>query len=197
MIVYDLETKRGVPDRKNPNIPGIEYCSGWDDCQGMGISVLCTYDTQRQKYAVFCEDNKQDFIDLVEREIRAGGKLVSYNGLSFDNRVVAACWKYNIMDEHCYDVLAEIWKAHGLAPKFNYPSHIGFSLDDMAAINGFGAKSGNGAMAPVMWQRGQIGSVITYCLEDVRLTTKLLRRAAEGKSLISSKTSREFVLCPP
>jgi hypothetical protein len=163
----------------------------------MGISVICTYDTQRQKYAVYCEDNKEDFYDLMSRETEKGGVLVSYNGLSFDNRVIEACWKWHVCQDNCYDVLVEIWTAHGLPPKYQYPTHAGFSLDDMAATNNFGAKSGSGAMAPVMWQRGQIGSVITYCLEDVRLTTKLVRRAAEGKTLISSKTGEQFMLRNP
>jgi hypothetical protein len=197
MIVYDLETKRAVPDRKLPNIVGIEYCQGWDDHAGMGIAVVCTYDTQKQKYGVYCEDNREDFYELVSREVDTSTTFVSYNGLSFDNKVIKACWNMFIPYSQCYDVLVEIWQAHGLGPTFQYPTHAGFSLDDVASTNNLGVKSMNGAMAPVMWQRGEVGRVITYCLEDVRLTTRLLRRAVEGKSLISPKTGAAFMLRSP
>lgn len=195
MIVYDLETKRAVPDRKLPNIVGIEYCQGWHDQAGMGIAVVCTYDTMRQRYGVYCDDNRQDFQEM--GELQDGQLFVSYNGLSFDNRVLEACWGVKLRPTNCYDLLVEIWRAHGLGPVFQYPSHAGFSLDNVAATNNLGVKSMNGAMVPVMWQRGEIGRVITYCLEDIRLTTRLLCRAVEGKPLISPKTGRAFSLRNP
>jgi hypothetical protein len=90
MIVYDVEIKKAIPDRKLPNIHGIEYCAGWDDHAGMGVAVVCTYDTLKQRYGVYCDDNRQDFQEMVE--LQDGQLFVSYNGLSFDNRVLEACW---------------------------------------------------------------------------------------------------------
>jgi hypothetical protein len=37
------------------------------------------------------------------------------------------------------------------------------------------AKSGNGALAPILWQRGQVGEVIDYCLNDVHITHELFK----------------------
>lgn len=192
MIVYDVEIKKAIPNR-SPNVPGIDYCAGWGDYANMGISVVCTYDTQKMKYGVYCDDNSDDFKELVDRP----SIWVSYNGLSFDNHVLFACWGVSLVPEWCYDVLVEIWRAHGLGPVYEYPSHAGFSLDDVCACNDLGVKSANGALAPIMWQRGLVGKVINYCLEDVRLTTKLLRRALEHLPLVSPKINKPFYLRAP
>ena len=69
-----------------------------------------------------------------------------------------------------------MWRAAGLGPKFEYPSHLGFGLDATAKANQIGGKTGTGELAPINWQRGKIGNVIDYCLEDVRLTKRLIDR---------------------
>jgi len=199
MIVYDVEIKKAIPNR-SPNVPGIDYCAGWGDYANMGISVVCTYDTQKMKYGVYCDDNSDDFKELIthQNDIRRPTQtFVSYNGLSFDNKVLAACWGVSFTPERCYDVLVEIWRAHGLGADYQYPSHAGFSLDDVCVCNDLGVKSANGALAPIMWQRGLVGKVINYCLEDVRLTTKLLRRAVEQVPLVSPKMLKPFYLRAP
>ena len=167
-LIYDIEIKKAVPMRKEPKIEGIEYCDGWHDHANMGISCVGVYDYADERYRVFMDDNMAGFAALCERR----DVIVSFNGLAFDNRVMAANGIV-VPNERSYDLLVELWRAAGLAETFQYPSHMGFGLDATCERN-FGVhKSGNGALAPVLYQRKQFGELIDYCLNDVALTKRL------------------------
>ena len=75
------------------------------------------------------------------------------------------------------------------------PTHAGYGLDALAIANGLTGKTGHGADAPVDWQLGRYGSVIDYCLEDVRITAKLIHKVIMGDPLTSPKTGDLFG-CP-
>ena len=184
MIIYDCEIVKAIPPKDGSLIDGIEYCDGWRDFENMGISVIGAYDYVEDRYRIFCEDNFGAFQDLAD----SADLVVGFNSIAFDNALCAASG-ITVPKEKSYDILVETWKAHGLGPKFVYPSHMGFSLDAIAASNLQEKKSGNGAMAPVDWQQGRIGSVIDYCLQDVRLTKRLMDMILEFGQLISPKTN--------
>ncbi len=178
VLVYDCEILKAIQGKNEPRHPGIEYCEGWRDFEGMGLSCIGAYDYQEGRYRMFLQDNFREFQILLESR----QTLVGFNSISFDNPLITANG-FTIPDGiEQYDILVEIWKAAGLAPSFRYPTHIGFGLDDCYACN-FGArKSGHGGHAPVEWQRGNRGNVIDYCLNDVKLTVQLLNLImTEGK----------------
>ena len=79
-----------------------------------------------------------------------------------------------------YDLLRELWISAGLSPTFEGKEHGGFGLDATAKANFNLGKTGHGAIAPILWQRGEIGAVIDYCMEDVRLTVKLMDMVYQG-----------------
>jgi len=188
-LVYDLETLRGVPDRRRPRLAGIEYCQGWEDYAGMGIAVVCAYDFLTGRYRVFEADNLAEFVEL----LAARALLVSYNGLRFDNNVIAASTGAVIDPDRCYDVLAMLKQAKGVPA--NGAHAPGLSLDGVAQANFGIAKSFNGALAPVYWQRGQRGIVVDYCLEDVRLTRGLFERVVQRGEL-KDPVGRLFAMPP-
>jgi len=168
-LIYDLEILNAIPP-KNPQDEffGMDYCEGWHDHKGMGISVICAYDCLMETYRVFCEDNWHGLLPLLnERAV-----LVGFNNINFDNKVLRAN-NIPVDDEKCFDILREIWKADGLGPEYETHSHNGYSLDDCARANFGFRKSGNGALTPIHWQEKKIGSVIDYCLRDVFLTKRL------------------------
>lgn len=169
MIIYDCEIVKAIQKKGEPRINGIEYCDGWKDFTNMGISVICAYDYATDRYRAFCDDNFGEFEILVD----STDCVVGFNSLAFDNKL---CAEYGIKvpDEKSYDLLVEIWAGNKLGPNFVYPSHAGYGLDSMAKANVGQQKTNNGAFAPVLWQRGQIGQVIDYCLQDVALTKKLV-----------------------
>ncbi len=204
MLVYDIEIKNAVPERggKTPydNL-GVKYCSGWDDKKNMGISVLAVYDFETGMSRIFCDDNKEDFKALLDES----DFICGFNNHRFDDPVVMECWGILIPPEKSYDILVEIWKGIGLPLEFNFRTHGGLSLNEMARVNLGYEKSGSGAMAPVNWQLGKIGNVIDYCLHDVWLTTRLLiemeetcNRTGSTKFMLTNpKNGNTFFINPP
>lgn len=181
-LIYDLEIVKAIPG-KEPRIPGIDYCEGWHDHENMGISVLCAYESWSNRYRVFMADNNKEFAASVE----TADLIVGFNSLAFDNEVVIETWGLNLHAKANYDLLVEIWMASGLEPRFKYPSHIGYGLDATLAANGMGGKTGHGANAPIQWQRGEIGAVVDYCMEDVRLTKMLFDHVLALQQIQSPK----------
>lgn len=196
VLIYDIEIVRAIPNKDGSRLEGIEYCEGWHDHANMGISVIGAYDYAEDRYRVFCKDNFGEFMKFV-----AGSHLlVGFNNIPFDNQVLnlelgEPDWR--IPDGRCYDLLRESWAAAGLGPNFEYPSHAGYGLDAICARNFGTRKSGNGALAPVLWQRGQIGEVIDYCLNDVRLTKQLLDTVIAGKTITSPVDGQALTLKNP
>ena len=170
MLIYDCEIVHALPSMKEPNVPDIIYCRGWEDYAGMGIACIGAYDTDTGQTHLFCQDNFPVFQAMVD----AADVLVGFNTIGFDNKLCAA-HGISVPDEKSYDLLVELWVAAGLPPTYAYPSHVGFGLNAVCSVNLNETKTGHGASAPVLWQHGKRGEVIDYCLHDVWLTVNLLR----------------------
>lgn len=183
-IIYDCEIIKAIPPKNGGRKEsGIEYCEGWRDFDNMGISVIGVYDWLNDSTHVFLQDNISQFEYLVDaREV-----IIGFNSISFDNNLCLGAKNIVVPRTRSWDLLAEIWVASGLPRTFQYPDSLGFSLDEVCKKNGLGMKSGNGALAPVLWQKGLYGQVINYCLHDVQLTKLAVELALDGK-LKSPKT---------
>lgn len=182
-IIYDIEIEKAIPTKSNLYSEGIEYCDGWHDHAGMGISVVGVYDYLHDRYRVFCKDNADELAALIERADR----VIGFNNRSFDDKVLSVNWGLVVLPAQSYDLLVEIWAAAGLEATFNYRTHGGYGLDQMAFANLGERKTGHGSIAPVEWQRGNIGHVIDYCLQDVRLTKRLIDLVSASGQLINPK----------
>lgn len=166
-VVYDLEIVRCVPCNGEEREPDLEYCGGWGDRAGMGISVLCAYDMYLGRMHTFLADNLDDFFELITHRQH----LIGFNSKQFDDRVVEAVTGRHI--ETTYDLKDEVFAAtgekRGMSPKG------GRTLDELCRVNLGGAKkSEHGGDAPKLWQRGKYGRVINYCMKDVWLTARLV-----------------------
>ena len=193
MIIYDCEIVKAIPPKDGAKLEGIEYCKGWRDFQNMGISITGCYDYAEDRYHVFCRDNFSKLKKLIDnRDI-----IIGFNSLAFDNRLCKANG-LNVPDSKSYDLLVEVWKAKGLGDKFNPDKaheYLGLGLDPLTEINLGQHKSGHGEIAPVQWQRGEIGAVIDYCLNDVRLTKQLIDKVIEtGKLKDPHKNTKGQIL---
>lgn len=193
-IVYDTEIKKAILGRGEEPIPNIDYCSGWKDFPNMGISCLCAHDSLDGRAHVFLDDNLPAFGEL----LTASDLVVTFNGIGFDNRLLEANG-ITVPAEKNYDILAEAWRADGLDPAvFDFKSHGGYGLDAMCEANGIGKKTGHGAKAPVWYQHGKLGALISYCLADVALTVELFCRIQLGEALKHPKREGEtFTLRRP
>lgn len=161
VLIYDLEIKNGFLDKNAGPIDGIAYCADREDFAGMGIAVLCAWVGWKQWPMVFFEENLDQFVEVAaEADVCAG-----FNNIGFDNRVLQA-YGIEMIARNSYDILAEIVEVTGKRVK----------LDDVCSAN-FGInKSGDAAMAPILWQQGKKLDVVNYCLHD---TVALTRRVLE------------------
>lgn len=182
MIVIDVEIVKGILGRDEQPLEDIQYCGGWRDFAGMGVSVACTFDLRTRLSRCFFEEELAELQSYV-----AGKPTAGFNTRRFDLPLLAHYGVSVDQGQH-FDVLESIWLALGLNPdRFEGRTHGGWSLD--AVMQGtFGlSKSGHGAMAPVWWQRGQRGKVIDYCLRDVWLEGRLVEHALSGATLINTQ----------
>lgn len=193
-LVFDIEILKAVPTRE-PQIDGIEYCAGWHDHYGMGVACIGAYDYADQRSLMFTLERMYyvtpsgfttlsltfaDFAGLIQDRY----PLVGHNLIPFDLKVLEACGIIGpVLESACYDTLRELWVACGLAPTWRGQSHWGFSLDSCGLANFGLRKTGDGAHAPIWWQRGDYARVFSYCLNDVLITKRLFERMAiEGWS---------------
>ena len=189
MLVYDVEIKKAILGKGEKPQEGVEYCGGWGDHENMGVSTVCCYDYEADRYRVFCRDNLEKFVDLVE----VHDVIVSFNGINFDNKVLAYVL-FGLVDplrwlnEKSYDIFAEIRDVSG---KW-------CSLDSIIKANDLGTgKTGNGALAPMWYQTGQWGRLIDYCLMDTKLTKQLLDIILAGNPITNPKTGQPMILRMP
>lgn len=182
LMVWDVEVIRS-PDE----IPG-----GWNDPEGMGLGTAVVWSQRKNQYFFFEEKDKDDL-----RNFLSGNRIVSFNGIKFDNRVLLGN-EYQ-KSEHIFrdiDLLLEVVKSkfrlgsikEAQAKMGDRSVHDGsINLDGLAlGTLGF-QKSGSGAHAPQLIQQGKWAEVFAYNLHDVRLTRMLYEFAKQWGYLIDRK----------
>lgn len=177
-IVYDAEIERAIPGFNEDRLPDIEYCKGWTDYEGMGIAVVCAIDLRDGSSHVFLRDNLDDFRELIADVDHVAG----FNSINFDDRLLSF---HCVPVQTTYDLKKEIFTACGETLR-GYKG--GRTLDRMCQANGIPGKDMSGAMAPILWQRGEKGKVIDYCLADVHKTARLLYKVPSLIDPVSGQT---------
>jgi len=178
MIIVDVEIEKAIQGRGEERLPEIEYCQGWRDFAGMGISVVCTYDILTHLTRVFLKEDLGELSGYLDGKWTAG-----FNTKRFDLPLLAEHGIDVDPGQH-YDILEEIWIALGLNPdKFYYKTHGGWGLDAVCQATLGIAKTGHGALAPVWWQQGKRGKVIDYCCNDVWMEGALLTHVLSGNTV--------------
>lgn len=175
MIVYDIETQFPVLDEEEKPETDILYCPSWTDFKGMGISCIGVFDYKDQRYRVFLEDNIWRFKELVKDS--ENWPLVGFGNISFDNEVLRVNG-IDIPDVACIDIKRVVVKAAGFEIATRPP---GFGLNALCKANGIREKSGEGKLAPVWWQRKQLGKLIDYNLNDVLMTVLLFNKVIKNE----------------
>lgn len=168
MLIYDVEIAKAIQGKGEEKLPDVKYCKGWTDFSGMGVACVCAYDINEARYRVFMRDNLSAFGELA----RSHDRVIGFNSIAFDDNVMRAAgveWNF----ANSVDLARLVWRAAGV-PGGEHPRDL--SLDALCKANGLGGKTGNGALAPVMFQNACYGELIDYCLSDVALTLKLYRK---------------------
>lgn len=158
MILWlDCETKRPIIPKLGQPEFGIEYADNWTDYKGMGISCCCVQASDGSAH-VF-DDGA---ISGLQTLVNYCDKIVTFNGDSFDLPLLEA-----------FGLLVPRIKSYDILTRYKERAGKRVKLNDLARRNLNAAKSGDGALAPILYQQGQIIKVIDYCFNDVSLTYKL------------------------
>jgi len=175
LLFLDCEIARCIPSHRTADNPETDpdekdrsmyqFCDGWTDFAGMGISCVTTFSTQEARAHVYMRDNLQALIE----SIRQHDFVVTFNGNGFDIPLLRA---NDILAHHHIDLASAIWAACGIAAG-EQPRHLG--LHALCVANGIDGKTGNGAAAPKLFQDGYLGQLIDYCLGDTIALLRLWR----------------------
>ncbi len=161
VVVYDCEIKATIDGK----------AVTWADFDKMGVSVACAFDYRSGDFLVFMDDNLQELAQLLNR----ADLVVAFNQLGFDNQLLRASGLDLKPDSVLknYDMLLESRVAAGWRDGTTRPK--GMRLDDHleATFGKASMKTADGADAPGMFQRGEIGKLTSYCLADVAREKKL------------------------
>lgn len=193
ILFLDVESQRGIPDMDQRDdeelkVPGIEYAKHWGDYPSMGVAACCAQvyeDGAYQEPLIFFGKNlishlPPDDGDLLEMipSIEAADLIVTFGGIRFDIKLLDANSLRLPRYKH-YDLSAEWkrWKAKAKKAGAQFPEKESSSLDTLCKANLGRGKSGEGSLAPVLWQQNRQLEVIRYCLNDCLLTGDLYLHA--------------------
>jgi hypothetical protein len=171
--VFDLEIANPILNKGYDPIPGINYCGGWGDHRGMGISVITVCRPDNSETQVFEGTNLYPFCLLLAK----ADLMIGYNSRFFDAKVLAAKGIY-IQERRHLDFLHEIKKSiRRAAPK-------GYKLEDVSLRCGGPRKSEDGALIPVLWQEGEVDRVVKCCINDIKGTSAIARYYAANRACV-------------
>jgi hypothetical protein len=173
-LIYNCEIVKCIPG--DARFDEFEYCEGWSDYKGMGISVVATASSSGELKAFVweLESDRQKFLEQVAQ----AKEIVGFNSRSFDDCLMAA---NNVIISTTYDLLEQVRLAAGFGADYlSAPKGYRYSLQYLSLANDL-SKTGSGALAPQFWQQGKRQEVIDYCLNDVRITQILLERGLKGE----------------
>lgn len=177
-IVFDCETQKLSDD-----VPG-----GWKNVFGMGLASAVTYNSKTDMYLFWDKDHREDLCKYLN-----GKLIVSFNAISFDSKLLLGdsrviepngITRNEKYQWHNADIYAEIWRNILSIDRNSYPElmlairkqrfekHV-FDLHSVSAATIGHTKSGDGALAPALFQAGEIFKLLEYNLQDVRCTREL------------------------
>lgn len=155
---------------------------------GMACSVMHSFDTADEKPIIriytspLLVDNEMDFHGAQDlfyhlAEIATEKKLIiGHNIINFDIEVLHGEFKeYGLLNKEIKDGIPSAILARMLYVDTMTGFGYRISLENLAqAVLGRG-KTGNGAMAPILWREKKYKEVIDYCNNDVQLTADIYR----------------------
>ena len=156
-IVLDIETKNLFQD------------VGKNDPTLLDISIVCTYDSETDKYESFLEDEFPALWKIIEK----ADLLIGYNSDHFDIPLLNKYYPGDLTAIRSLDILKEIKNTYGRR----------MSLDQVAEGTLGKKKIGHGLQAITWWKQGDIDSLRKYCTEDVRITKEVYDYARKHNKL--------------
>ncbi len=163
-LFYDIEVYENIGYHSE-----FKYVDGWDSKALMHITCIATYTSWDNAYRIHASGPIPfvDDFDEFQKLVNKADKVISFNGISFDDVV---CRANGLKVKTDYDLLQQTWVAAGLPPTYTKGVTVaGYNLEALAQANLGMGKTGSGSLAPQLWQQGKYEQVKLYCLNDVYL----------------------------
>ncbi len=169
--VLDLETQLSA-----------EEVGGWHRRDLMRVSCAILYDSKKDMFTAYLEDQISDLIEALRRL----DLIVGFNIKRFDYGVLGGYSKFDFESLPTLDILEEIHR------------HLGYrlSLDHLAEVTLGKKKSADGLQALAWWKEGRVEEILAYCRRDVEITRDLLRFGIENGYLLFKNKQGNTVRVP-
>jgi DEAD/DEAH box helicase domain-containing protein len=169
--VLDLETQRSAAE-----------VGGWNRADRMGISCGVLYDSKRDKFMAYLEDQ---IVRLIE-DLQKIDLIVGFNIKRFDYLVLKGYSNFDFSTLNTLDILEDLH------------SRLGFrlSLAHLAQETLGTTKQADGLQALKWWQAGRIRDIVDYCKMDVKLTRDLFLFGRQNGYLIFSNRGQKKMRVP-
>ncbi len=152
-VVFDIET----------------YGAQVHDHKNLKISVVCLYDYSTDQFLSFREEEFPKLWPYFEKADR----LIGYNSKFFDVPVLQNYYHGDLTKIPHLDILEEIKKILGFRLKLNDVAHATLGVE----------KSADGLQAIEWFKQGEWEKIISYCIDDVRITRDVYEFGKKNKQL--------------
>ncbi len=169
--VLDLETQRSAAE-----------VGGWNRADRMGISCGVLYDSKKDTFRAYLEDQIAGLIE----DLQKIDLIVGFNIKRFDYLVLKGYSNFDFSTLNTLDILEDIH------------SRLGFrlSLAHLAQETLGTTKQTDGLQALKWWREGRIRDIVDYCKKDVKLTRDLFLFGRQNRYLIFSNRGQKRMRVP-
>lgn len=179
IVVYDCEIENVID--------GVNVT--WSTHDKMGLSVACLYDYRTDDWHVYLKNDLQAICD----RLKTADLVVGFNTEGFDEKLLRGLGGDMPEKIKNFDMLYHSRIATGWNPKDRFPK--GLRLDNHLE-HMFGKenmKTTHGENAPIWWQEGRHGEVISYCLADVKRERMLFEHIVEHGWVSTEEHGKRYI----
>lgn len=198
-LVYDVEIANCVDS----------VSGGWQNFSGMGFASAVVYSYDKDRYYFFLHlKGLTELLELLNKN-----RVITFNGIKFDSKIVlgknrkikdnnkrtgvyiignGVIWEEFDLFVQC---LKSIYKVKNDIVAYKRISPGGLKLDDICLATLDQSKAGNGANAPGLYQSKCYDDLLSYNLQDVRLTKRLYDFVLENK-FVYNKERKQRIKIP-
>lgn len=169
--VFDIETQRSAQE-----------VGGWHRADLMRISCAVLYDSKKDEFFEFLEDQVPQLIEHLQQF----EMVVGFNIKRFDYRVLSGYSDFNFNKLPTLDILEEVHERLGYR----------LSLEHLARVTLGAKKTADGLQALRWWKQGRIREIIDYCKTDVAITRDLLIYGDKNGHLLFQNKAKNTVRLP-
>jgi DEAD/DEAH box helicase domain-containing protein len=169
--IFDIETQRSAQE-----------VGGWHRADLMKMSCAVLYDSKKNKYYEFLDDQ----VDQLIEHFKKCDLVVGFNVKRFDFRVLAGYSDFNFEKLPTLDILEDVHNRLGYR----------LSLDHLAKVTLGQKKTADGLQALKWWKQGRIREIIDYCKKDVEITRDLFLYGQKNGYLLFSNKAKKTVRIP-